>query len=145
MEGKKPGVWGVSYWRIKYRTKRAQFAVWSGKVNYIRFRADSQALTNYKKYPRGWNVWGLRPRGRRFSSTFWTLRLFRNPFGLEIPLWMPTLLFGLWPAWLLLPFHRRRKRKNLGLCLKCGYDLRGSEGRCPECGMLIEQPLSVGP
>ena len=52
-----------------------------------------------------------------------------------IPMWITTLLFGvgaiLPQAFIRL---RRRKRKKLGLCVKCGYDLRGSKDRCPECG-----------
>ncbi len=31
-------------------------------------------------------------------------------------------------------FARRLTRRNPYACLQCGYDLRRSESRCPECG-----------
>ena len=53
---------------------------------------------------------------------------------LRIPLWPLVVICGV----VVVPhfhfLHRRRKRKKLGLCLKCGYDLRASKERCPECG-----------
>ncbi len=55
-----------------------------------------------------------------------------------IPVWMPILLFGSIITYCCLPFHRRRKRKKLGLCVNCGYDLRASKERCPECGTAVE-------
>lgn len=38
-----------------------------------------------------------------------------------------------------LAFVRKRKRRTRGLCLACGYDLRASDGRCPECGLAVKR------
>ena len=55
-------------------------------------------------------------------------------YHISVGLWVPALvcLGGLYFSFL--HGRRRRKRRKLGLCLKCGYDLRASEERCPECG-----------
>jgi hypothetical protein len=37
------------------------------------------------------------------------------------------------PVWLA-RLHRRRRRAGSGLCVGCGYDVRASGERCPECG-----------
>ena len=50
-----------------------------------------------------------------------------------VPYWALTTLFAALPGcWL---FHRLLLRRRApGLCGKCGYDLRASTEKCPECG-----------
>jgi hypothetical protein len=40
----------------------------------------------------------------------------------------------LWRFRTLILAQRRAERLAAGLCIECGYDLRGNSDRCPECG-----------
>jgi len=57
-----------------------------------------------------------------------------------VPSWLVLVGLLSYPvlAFLRGPVHRWRYRRR-GLCAKCGYDLRGSPGRCPECGDAIRR------
>jgi hypothetical protein len=61
-------------------------------------------------------------------APFWSVR---------IPLYLLLALFLTLPAWWLWRFLAARQRANrikVNRCEQCGYDLRGTPARCPECG-----------
>ncbi len=84
-----------------------------------------------------WNHLGFDGRHRVTNDS----RYEERRWDLSLPYWclasatatLPGVWFGLWRGrW------RRQRRAALGLCPTCGYDLRASPDRCPECGAVIK-------
>ena len=126
------GLWGVSYWG-------------GGGIGYTAFLEYKKSVTNVE-LTSGGILWRSSQNGHEPSDfrLGWYADWYRcdaewwfeyDGFGrLFVPLWMPSGLFAVLLVLCLLPLGRRRKRKKLGLCVKCGYDLRASKDQCPECG-----------
>jgi hypothetical protein len=79
--------------------------------------------------PIGWS------RGQITGSK--TLRL--RYWVLAVP---PAVLPAAWIIWRVRT-SRIARRDRLGLCRRCGYDLRATPGRCPECGAMPERGAGV--
>ena len=72
-----------------------------------------------------WQKLGFYYRGDTFEDTY-----------LSVPFWSLAAVTGL-PLLLSATTWRRRHRalrRRKGLCVHCGYDLRATPHRCPECG-----------
>jgi hypothetical protein len=50
------------------------------------------------------------------------------------PCWAFAAPFAVMPMWVAARRYALRRRKRAGRCVVCGYDLRASPDRCPECG-----------
>jgi hypothetical protein len=84
----------------------------------------------------------LRQRPPRWGAALLTTGVAAMSNALCLPLWIltfpATLIFG---AWLISSYlDKRAARKAIearGRCSKCGYDLRATPDRCPECGTAV--------
>ncbi len=131
------GLWGVSYFHVVYYTQHEfMISLYQGALQL----ADFEKVRQWRDLPK--HRFGLVIHGWQGGfTTYWLLpriRINSRVTNVNLPFWIPILVFGPSLAFLYLPVRRRRKRKKLGLCLKCGYDLRASKDRCPECGEEFE-------
>jgi hypothetical protein len=60
--------------------------------------------------------------------------------ALRVPAWFVVALTAPLPLHTLRRILRRRRWLKRGSCRECGYDLRETPGRCPECGL---EPLAL--
>jgi hypothetical protein len=68
--------------------------------------------------------------GGRDVTMFMPLRYWQ----LAIPYWLLAVLASAIPLARWLAVARRNIRRRKGKCAACGYDLRATPDRCPECG-----------
>jgi hypothetical protein len=106
----------------------------SGAPGYQAFTITSSAGMSMAM-PGSWSFAGF--RGNHFHMTAGRPP---GPSGsivveeFTVLLWAPLLTTGVFPALWLLLWVRRRSRTPAGCCPNCGYDLRATPDRCPECG-----------
>jgi hypothetical protein len=87
----------------------------------------------------GWCETELPSPFRPWQGVRWLTIPYYNGASLDhsiiISYWLIILLTGIVPVAWLVRFRRRASWSwRLGLCRACGYDLRATPDRCPECG-----------
>lgn len=92
---------------------------WAGEPGLLHIRGlpSTTGLTDSSRRLLGFGGGG-RADGTRFVN---------------IPYWFLGLAFAI-PAALLVRRDRRLRKPRPGRCASCGYDLRATPDRCPECG-----------
>lgn len=132
-------MWAASYARFFYRAPNSLFGFQTGTVQ-VQFKSTPwkqrpSPWPDSVAYRLGWHYMGY----RGLATRWWPAGTRRaNFWAVHIPLWMPAVLFGASFRYVYPPYRRYKRRKRLGLCLTCGYDLTGNEsGKCPECGTAV--------
>jgi 4-amino-4-deoxy-L-arabinose transferase-like glycosyltransferase len=125
-------LWAVTLtWSFTYWQARDGFTIGWGAIRIYRWHEVLPQGVELAE--RGWHV------TRNTSGVIAIPKMeFRRGHvsGLDVPLWLPFLLFATYPtiAFIRGPLRRRRRHRK-GLCVKCGYNLTGNvSGLCPECG-----------
>jgi hypothetical protein len=76
-------------------------------------------------------------RSQQFAGIEY-IRWNRGGWNLWIPWWLPAALFAVAPTSWGIQRFRSKRRHETGLCSICGYDLRATPTRCPECGTVAD-------
>ena len=91
-------------------------------------------LTLCRQVGRDWSkpLKGVEFAGLKFGGLYGQKSMLWN---LIVPFWMLTTLFAILPLFeIVILALNASLRPTRGHCSNCGYDLRASPDRCPECG-----------
>jgi hypothetical protein len=151
------GLWALSYGRVLTlshhtldgaETTSHQVRVVTGAIvlEYARFSTDPwvQRRPGFgwmceerdfgPKHPLTDEPRNGRWRGLGFGLRHVTYTVGGSTRTLVLPCWFLAALFTIAPTACVICRRRRGRHHRPGHCLGCGYDLRASPDRCPECG-----------
>ena len=103
----------------------------------VRWRWDHGRAASYDVMDDAANRVGLGFAG--FRHAYSQPHPYASHGAVLIPYWAPACLLALLPAARLI---RRIRRHPAGGCRRCGYDLRATPERCPECGTAVGGTLA---
>lgn len=78
--------------------------------------------------------WGFARRHEQAWIGFASPGTQMDSYSIIFPHWFALLVSAIPAIAIIIFWKSRRRRMSKGLCANCGYDLRASPSRCPECG-----------
>jgi hypothetical protein len=115
------------WWLLRYELNRPG--------PFIYTFSEPRAAEPARLWPRFYAGHHHEERSKMFDEFYYAGPV--DQWAVGAPHWFVLLLAAALPlAWLLSERLRRQRRRagRAGLCPRCGYDLRASPERCPECG-----------
>jgi hypothetical protein len=125
---------GVFFWRRDIPPEQIQFWRDSWKQSWHCAFRSFKPIEHliYNTPPLGFNFMGFDIGGKNTpAGALWAV---------DAPDWSLVIIFGALGICRVAPELKRRIRVKSGRCAVCGYDLRATPDRCPECGTVPPKP-----
>ena len=125
---------GVAHSTVKRRPSAPFPAAPPSRTHHTIARAGYPVWAPTKGTTVNWSGLGCQRLRARFTETNQVARWNVAEDAVAVPLWWLTVLASVLPVGRFVVAIRRIGRRRGGRCLHCGYDLRATPDRCPECG-----------